>query len=278
MSWYNYSDAAEQKAKTQRDLEKRRKRGEKYEAFVAPEGRKLAVNFWGQAWCRHLETYCGYESRLPRGRSYLRAGHVYNLAVEQGVITAEVAGSSLYEVDVRITPLKTSAWARIKEACQGEVASLLDLLGGKLGDHVMQVVVNPEDGLFPGRKEIRHQCSCPDAADLCKHQAAVLYAVGVLFDRDPRFFFELRGVDPSELIASSAAVLGAIADQSGGDLGGEDLSALFGIELTDPEVPLPAAVPATPRIKKPKAVAKTKPAVKPRGEVKKKAGPKKKPA
>jgi uncharacterized Zn finger protein len=278
MSWYDYSDAAEQKAKTQRDLEKRRKRGEKYEAFVAPEGRKLAVNFWGQAWCRHLETYCGYETRLPRGRSYLRAGHVYNLAVEQGVITAEVTGSSLYEVEVRIAPLKASVWAGIKQTCQGEVASLLDLLGGKLGDHVMQVVVDPKDGLFPGPREIRHQCTCPDAADLCKHQAAVLYAVGVLFDRDPRFFFELRGVDPSELIASSAAVLGTAADQAAGDFGGEDLGALFGIELADSETPMAAAAPASPRIKKPKAVAKTKPAVKPRGPVKKKAGPKKKPA
>jgi uncharacterized Zn finger protein len=102
----------------------------------------------------------------------------------------------------------------------------------------------------------------------------VLYAVGVLFDRDPRFFFELRGVDPSELIASSAEVLGTVADQAAGDFGGEDLGALFGIELADSEAPLPAA---TPRIKKPKAAAKTKPAAKSRGPVKKKAGPKKKP-
>mgnify|MGYP006147867931 CR=1 FL=1 len=42
-----------------------------------------------------------------------------------------------YEVTVRITPLKADTWRDIKEDCAGQVASLLDLLGGRLGDGVV---------------------------------------------------------------------------------------------------------------------------------------------
>lgn len=234
MSWYNHSEAADQKEQLALEIERRRKRGETFEPFVAPITKKLTTQFWGHAWCRHLETYCGYETRLPKGRSYLRAGHVYNLTVAPGLITAEVAGSYLYEVSIRIQPLDPDTWSDLKKICQGQVGSLLDLLSGKLGDHVMKTVVDPDQGLFPDRTQIRHQCSCPDAADLCKHQAAVLYAVGILFDRDPKFFFELRGVDPSELIATSAAALTDSLNTLSSSLADEDLSALFGIDLAEP--------------------------------------------
>lgn len=231
MSWHDYSEAAEQKARLGREIEKRRGRGEQLDAFAAPTGTKLTHQFWGAAWSRHLETYGGYDARLGRGRSYLRQGKVLNLVVHEGIAAAEVAGSYLYEVEIRVAPLPAKKWKDIKNECAGQVGSLLDLLGGQLGDGVMKVITDPNKGLFPSRREIRHQCTCPDDADLCKHQAAVLYAIAVLFDRDPRVFFELRGVDPSELIASSATALTNSALSPSGELEGQDLSDLFGIEL-----------------------------------------------
>lgn len=261
MSWYYDNDAAEQKAKLQREIEKRRKRGDKLDAFAAPAGTKLTHQFWGAAWARHLETYGGYDARLGRGRSYLRQGKVLNLVVEPGLATAEVAGSWLYEVEIRVAPLPAERWRDIKAECAGQLASLLDLLGGKLGDGVLRIITDPDKGLFPRRKEIRHQCTCPDDADLCKHQAAVLYAIAVLFDQDPRVFFELRGVDPSELIASSAATLTeAATSAAGGELAGEDLSALFGIDLAEPAaVELPAAGPKSAGKAKKQAAKKKRP-------------------
>ena len=199
----------------------------------------------------------------------MRSGKVYNLEVEKGLIAAEVMGSSIYQVKVSIAPLAVKAWQDIRERCQGQVASLLDLLGGKLGDSVMQVVVDPAKGLFPGPREIRHQCSCPDVADLCKHQAAVLYAVGVLFDRDAKVFFELRGVDPAELIAASASALGEAARPGQGELGGEDLSALFGIDLVDQAV----LDEVLARPAKPAAKPAVKPAAKPAAGARKAAKP-----
>ena len=43
-------------------------------SFIAPvtiEGRAIATTFWGKAWCTNLESYGDYESRLPRGRTYV---------------------------------------------------------------------------------------------------------------------------------------------------------------------------------------------------------------
>ncbi|RYD27663.1 MAG: hypothetical protein EOP86_24215, partial [Verrucomicrobiaceae bacterium] len=251
MSWYYYSDAAEQKERTRKEIALRVQRGQTFESFEAPKGSaKLVKSFWAKEWCRHLESYSDYEYRMPRGRSYLRQGNVYNFKAEPGKMTATVAGSSLYEVEVHISPLPAAKWKAIRRQCEGQVASLLDLLSGKLGDGVMKIVCDPDSGLFPSPREIRHSCTCPDYADLCKHRAAVLYAAAVLFDRDPKIFFELRGTDASELIASSAASLasgpgkgGGSADQSDDDFSNDTLSALFGIDLAESDSGSPAPPP-----------------------------------
>src|SRR3954471_14606515 len=205
MSWYSYHDAREQKAELRREMARLQKRGEKFEALSAPAGsRKLVHSFWGKAWCKHLESHSNYEYRLPRGRSYLRQGNVYNLVIEPGVVTAKVAGSSLYDVRVTFQPLGKSEWTRIKADCAGQVSSLLDLLAGKLGDGVLRTITDIERGLFPKPREIRFSCSCPDHADLCKHVAATLYGVGVHLETKPDLFFILRSVDPSELLSGTA--------------------------------------------------------------------------
>jgi uncharacterized Zn finger protein len=65
---------------------------------------------------------------------------------------------------------------------------------------------------------------------LCKHVCAVLYGIGARFDRAPALLFELRGTDPTELIASAAT--SELGKTSSPALEG-DLGALFGIELDE---------------------------------------------
>ena len=251
MSWYYYEDRTAQRAEMLLEIHRRKKRGEKMVPLAAPKGgRKLAHTFWGKAWCQHLESHSDYEYRLPRGRSYLRQGNVYNLAIAPGKVTATVAGSSLYEVAVTITPLAKAAWKTIKDDCAGQVGSLLDLLGGTLGDGVLRTNTDRERGLFPKPSEIKLSCSCPDYADMCKHVAAVLYGVGVKLDTAPDLFFVLRSVDPSELLAATAHETLTRAQGTDAALAGEDLSALFGITL-DASEPVPQAAPS----KKPKSRA-----------------------
>ncbi len=265
MAWWSYSEYADSKEDTRREIARRQKRGEAFVAVEAPKGNKLATSFWGLAWQRHLEGYADYESRLPRGRTYLRQGNVFNLEITAGSVHATVAGQSLYEVRIGIRELQPAHWSELKHACAGQVASVLDLLGGRVGDGVMKVLTDRDDGLFPSPNEITLNCSCPDWAGLCKHCAAVLYAVGLRFDKEPELFFKLRGVDHSELVDQAAA---ALATQPAGSDAAviEDaaLADVFGIELAGSLPPeaeaalaAPAPKPSKKRAPKKKAVKKT---------------------
>lgn len=241
--WWNYEDAKAKKARLQREIAKREKRGERFEVLDAPAGnKKLCTTFWGQAWCRHLESYQQYESRLPRGRSYLRQGKVYNLTIEAGTISAVVAGSELYETAIHIQSLPKQRWQSIVQAGAGQVSSMLDLLAGKLGEGLLQLLSDPDDGLFPEPKEIRFDCSCPDFADMCKHVSAVLYGVGVKLDSQPALLFTLRQVDQAELLADAST--SALTDLGTAELADTDLSALFGIDLGG-DIALPEEVTFT---------------------------------
>ena len=213
-------------------IEKRRSQGESMTPFAVAKGKKLATQFWGQSWQRHLESYTIYEQRLPAGRSYLRNGKVYNLNTEAGIVTAEVADDQLYEVSVRIRPMDPESWEEMKAACSGQISSLLDLLEGRLGDGVMRALCAPDLGLFPEVRDIRVQCNCTDYADVCKHGAAVLYAIGLQFDQSPDLFFKLRGVNAAELIQSTAGSLQQSESRSGSQvLADSDIASLFGLDL-----------------------------------------------
>ena len=233
MSWY-YEDNSEEVA---REIAKRRKKGEPFVAVEAVTARGApAGSFWGASWCLNLESYQDYENRLPRGRSYLRKGSVYDLEISEGYIFAYVAGNSLYEVEVTIDPLAEKKWKVLKKKLAGEVGNMVDLLAGTLGPGVMEAVTDLDAGLFPKPKEIHINCSCPDHAVMCKHAAAVLYGVGCTFDRDPAALFLLRSVDPSELVSAASSAVAGLGDSAKkSPLAAEDLSDLFGIDLAEPE-------------------------------------------
>ena len=191
-------------------------------------GNRIAKTFWGKAWCDNLLRYSDFENRMPRGRKYVRNACVVHLAVEPGLVRALVSGSDLYEIVVRILPVPDARWTALREACAGELGSLVDLLSGKPPERVMEIVSRPEEGLFPSRDEISLDCSCPDWAEMCKHAAAAMYGVGVRFDEDPEQLFRLRAVSADDLVGT---VIGAAPAAEGDALAADDLSALFGVEI-----------------------------------------------
>jgi uncharacterized Zn finger protein len=213
-------------------MEKLRKKGADIQP-VRLAGRQIARTFWGRAWCDHLEKFSDFANRLPRGRTYVRNGSVCHLAVRKGRITAKVSGSDIYDVEIKIKSLPRDKWRRVRESCVGQVGSLLELLQGRLSDHVMTAVTDRENGLFPLPEEIRLNCSCPDWATMCKHVAAVLYGVGARLDEKPELLFVLRGVDHQELIAeeSAKAVVHKAPRAGQRTLREGDISEVFGIEL-----------------------------------------------
>jgi uncharacterized Zn finger protein len=265
MSWYYYQPyqtVGQRRAKAQKVADGYAKRGEKLHP-VSAQGNKLVRTFWGKGWCDHMESFSDFASRLPKGKSYVRNGAVIDLQVLPGRIKAKVVGTETYDVDCRIDKLPADQWADIKQRCGGQIGSLVELLQGKMSSSVMSVVTDPKTGLFPGPREIRLGCTCPDFAHLCKHVASALYGVGIRLDDEPELLFKLRGVDHMELI--DAAVK---APQGTGDTGSrmtlanDQLADVFGIEMapTAKQVvpPEPKVIRAVKRAPAKRAVKSTK--------------------
>jgi uncharacterized Zn finger protein len=237
-SWKATPSVAEKRQQAERRLAALSKTGSGLSPVVL-EGRKIATSFWGKAWCENLERYSDYASRLPRGRSYVRHNCVIDLQIGKGEISAQVSGSSLYRIKIIITSLDRKTWNDICRDCSASIDSMVELLQGRLSKSVMDRVCRPADGLFPAIESIRMSCSCPDGAYMCKHVAATLYGVGARLDSRPELLFLLRGVDQQELIAqvSAGPAIPASSTTAKSDkiLGGADLSALFGLDLQEPE-------------------------------------------
>src|SRR5262245_66516478 len=111
-----YHSVAEKRRQAERKVVNLKKRGRSI-APVKIDGRTIAKSFWGQAWCTNLERYSDYENRLPRGRTYVRNGSVVDLQIAKGEVTAMVAGSDLYRINIAISPVKTSRWKAICHDC-----------------------------------------------------------------------------------------------------------------------------------------------------------------
>ena len=235
-SWRPYVSVAERRAKARKAMDKLRKKGKDIQP-IELDGRKIAASFWGKGWCDHLESFSDFENRLPRGRTYVRNGSVCHLEVQARRIEALVSGSELYKVTIEIKPLVRKTWDAIKTKCQGQIGSVLELLRGRLSDHVMEVVSDRTHGLFPQPGEIELKCSCPDWATMCKHVAAVLYGVGSRLDHRPELLFVLRGVDAEELISAEVALPTGTAVAATEALAESGLAEIFGVDIDTGDAP-----------------------------------------
>jgi uncharacterized Zn finger protein len=237
MSWgYEYREyvpVGVRKNQASKEAEKRAAKQNRSVQPVTIKGRNIATTFWGKAWCDHLESYSDYANRLPRGRTYARNGSVVDLNISARRVDAIVAGSDVYTITIQIEKLQAARWKKLRNECSASIDSLLDLLRGRFSDGIMQRLTDRSNGLFPSPKEISMKCSCPDWAGLCKHLAAVLYGVGASLDTRPELLFLLRDVDHTELVseAVSAGNLSTAFGQPSKALAGEDLGAMFGIDL-----------------------------------------------
>src|SRR5688572_1019214 len=120
--WKPYVPVAARRRQAARELEKLAKKGHRA-APVVIAGRTIADTFWGKAWCDHLERYSDFENRLPRGRTYVRNGSVVDLQLSPGRVAAHVSGSSLYKVEIEVTPLAMARWKSLRKSCAGAIDS-----------------------------------------------------------------------------------------------------------------------------------------------------------
>src|SRR5271165_3198147 len=238
--WVPYVPVPERRRQAERAVAKLRKTGRSV-APVTIAGRHIATTFWGRAWCDNLESYRDYESRLPRGRTYVRNGSVLDLQISPREITAMVSGSEIYQVKIAIGDVAKGRWKALCADCSGGIDSLVELLQGRFSKGVMERLCRQDTGLFPRPSEIRFTCSRSDYASMCKHIAAVLYGVGARLDRSPELLFRLRAVDETELLSDLGTALPDTRTERdpAKELVGDDLAALFGLDMADSEISAP---------------------------------------
>ncbi len=257
--WKPYVSAAERRRKAERHAARLRKQGHTLSPVIASRG-AIAKSFWGKSWCTNLEGYSDYSNRLPRGRTYCRNGSVIDLKVAAGAVAAQVMGSTLYQVKVKISAVPKPHWLAIGKDCSGAIDSLVELLQGRLSQGVMERICRKGVGLFPSPREIRYECDCPDWAAMCKHVAAVLYSIGARLDAEPELLFLLRNVDARDLVAHAAARMPVPSGKSPHStkvLDASKLADVFGIEMAEPVVKAKRRTPNAAK-KAPKARPKAR--------------------
>ncbi len=243
MAYYNYYgypryvSVGEKRAKARRKLEQLKKKHPDIRPVVI-EGNTLVRTWWGKAWNGNLTKYADYSNRVGRGRSYVRHGAVLDLQISPGQVNALVQGSrqSPYIVTMQIKPISKAIWTEIRAACEGQLASLQELLEGRFPKGLAELFTAKGSGLFPSPKEIEFKCSCPDWAYMCKHVAAVLYGIGTRLDEDPSLFFVLRKMKMDDLITQavrdkSERLLKQAKKKTSRVIDDADLGDVFGIDL-----------------------------------------------
>ena len=232
--FYSQPTTSELKRKSEASRASAEKKGKRLEPVVI-QGRNIAKSWWGRAWCDNLERYADYESRLDRGKRYVKTGAVIDLSITKGRIQAKVQGArkTPYKVEIRISPLSEERCQEILQKCGKRVETLEKLLAGDFPEELKELFTQ-RGGLFPSSREISFSCSCPDWALMCKHVAAVLYGIGARLDENPSLFFELRGIEMGRFIDVAIAnrverMLKNAGRTSGRTIDEGDIRGLFGI-------------------------------------------------
>ncbi len=166
--------------------------------------KQFGKTWWARRWLNVLEQF-GWATRLSRGRSYARAGRVFDLDIVPGQVRAHVQGRRLrpYTVQIAIPVLSDAQWDRVLDAMAERAVFMAKLLAGEMPQNIEEAFEAANVHLFPSSaEEIEMDCTCPDWAVPCKHIAATFYVLGEMFDYDPFLLFLLRGRSKEDVIAA----------------------------------------------------------------------------
>ena len=163
----------------------------------------IGEKWWSKRWVALLESF-NMGARLGRGRSYARKGQVISIDAQLGLVRSKVQGarSKPYDIEIRLALISDDDWEKAIEAMASKAIFAAKLLSGEMPKDIEDAFTEARCSLFPGKKDIKTDCSCPDWADPCKHIAAVYYIMAEKFDEDPFLIFKLRGRTKDEIIES----------------------------------------------------------------------------
>lgn len=189
----------------------------------------IGERWWSRRFIDILERVCD-SGRLRRGRAYARSGQVLDLELGPGLVAARVQGSrkTPYRVGIGITAYDAGRWRTLTGALAAQALHRAKLLAGEMPPEIEDVFRECGLPLFPDRRDLDMDCSCPDWGFPCKHLSAVLYVLAEAFDDDPFLVLAWRGM-------ARDALLDALR-QTGGDPAAEDHAAGPGpgpLDVTD---------------------------------------------
>lgn len=250
-NWPRFISASERRAMAEERLEALRSQGTVIQP-VRIQGQNGFQSVWGRAWYRHISSLRDIGKRLPHGQIYARNGSIRHLEVLSGKVQALVMGTKIYDLVLRVLPVRGSVWQDIKNVSSGRVDSVEDILQGQLPAEVMDQMLDPDKGLFPVPKELSWSCTCQEKGPVCKHVAAVLYGVGARFDQNPDDLFRWRGVRPQDLILSRLNIQKAQSEYKEHILSQEQAGDIFGLEWDNavvvPEPPVQSPETGEPKV------------------------------
>jgi len=175
-------------------------------APVMPVTRPISATWWGHRWIAALEhTSRDVVARLGRGRAYARDGHVHDLHIKPGVVTALVSDDELenYSVTLKLDVFDNKTWSQIILNMHQQAIFVAQLLNGEMPKEINTLFRACGKSLFPiNSHDIDSDCGCDDWANPCKHVAAAHYVLGEALDTDPFLLFELRGRTKEQVLAT----------------------------------------------------------------------------
>ncbi|MFI5271684.1 MAG: hypothetical protein ACHQ4H_01455 [Ktedonobacterales bacterium] len=163
----------------------------------------LEISWATQRWLDLVESSGPeYSSRLAKGRTYFRSGHLWEIAVRPGRVSASVRGSygQLYEVHLELPTLPAATWEQVIAALCARADYTALLLAGVMPAGIEALFAEQGASLFPAPGEIVSQCDCYDWSNPCKHVFALHYGFASSLQTDPLSLFALRGRTQEELV------------------------------------------------------------------------------
>jgi uncharacterized Zn finger protein len=151
--------------------------------------------WWGGRFWAVMESI-GLAHRLERGKRYARAERVLAVAVEPGIVSADVQGSRYepYRAELGIRVFTEEEWERAVETLASQALFSAKLLAGEMPEDIEGAFAEIGLPLFPSSPdELRMTCTCPDGVVPCKHIAALHYVLADRLDEDPFLLFRWRG-------------------------------------------------------------------------------------
>jgi len=171
-----------------------------------PAVKPLGATWWGHRWIEALEhTSRDVVARLGRGRAYARGGHVHDLYVQPGAITATVTDDDLesFRVSLKLEVFDTKIWNQVIAQMHSQALFVAQLLNGEMPKEINRLFRACGKSLFPANPhDIDSDCGCEDWSNPCKHVAATHYVLGEALDDDPFLLFELRGRSKEQVLAA----------------------------------------------------------------------------